>query len=131
MSCYIAGFPVFRLADAYLMYAEAVLRGGQGGSISQAVTYINQIRTRANASLIGTSGLNLDFILNERSRELYWEGHRRNDLIRFGKFTKGYNWPWKNGVYGGTPNIDDKYKLYPIPATEISANPNLKQNPGY
>ncbi len=124
-------FPLFRLADAYLMYAEAVLRGGQGGSVSQATTYINQIRTRANVGLIGESSLNLDFVLNERSRELYWEGHRRNDLIRFGKFTKGYNWPWKNGVYGGTPNIDDKYKLYPIPATEISANPNLKQNPGY
>jgi len=124
-------FPMFRLADVYLMYAEAVLRGGQGGSIPQAVTYINQLRTRANVPLIGESSLNLDFILDERSRELYWEGHRRSDLIRFGKFTKEYNWPWKNGVYNGTPNIDEKYKLYPLPATEISANPNLIQNQGY
>lgn len=124
-------FPMYRLADVYLMYAEAVLRGGQGGSLSQAVTYINQLRTRANVALIGESSLNLNFILDERSRELYWEGHRRNDLIRFGKFTKEYNWPWKNGVYSGTPNIDEKFKIYPIPATEISANPKLTQNPGY
>lgn len=124
-------FPLFRLADAYLMYAEAVLRGGSGGSQSTALNYINELRTRAGASQIGEEGLNLDFILNERMRELYWEGHRRTDLIRFGKFTKNYAWPWKNGVYGGTSSIDEKYKLYPLPATEISANPKLVQNPGF
>lgn len=124
-------FPLFRLADAYLMYAEAVLRGGSGGSRAQALEYVNQLRTRAGASQIGDSGLTLQFLLDERSRELYWEGHRRTDLIRFGQFTKNYNWPWKNGVYSGTASIDDKYKLYPLPAGEISANPNLKQNTGY
>ncbi|KMQ68818.1 hypothetical protein ACM39_05895 [Chryseobacterium sp. FH2] len=124
-------FPVYRLADAYLMYAEAVLRGGQGGTLPQAVAYVNLLRTRANVPLISESSMNLNFILDERSRELYWEGHRRTDLIRFGKFTKEYNWPWKNGVYSGTPNIDEKYKIYPLPATEISANPKLTQNPGY
>lgn len=64
-------------------------------------------------------------------RELYWEGHRRTDLIRFGKFTKNYAWPWKNGIYNGTANIDDKYNLYPLPVSEISFNPNLVQNAGY
>lgn len=124
-------FPLFRLADAYLMYAEAVLRGGAGGSKAQALDYINKLRTRASVPLIGESGLTLPFILNERSRELYWEGHRRSDLIRFNMFTKNYTWPWKNGVYSGTSSIDDKYKLYPLPVAEIAANPNLKQNPGY
>lgn len=124
-------FPLYRLADAYLMYAEAVLRGGSGGSRPMALEYINKLRTRAGAPLIGDSALNLDFILTERSRELYWEGHRRTDLIRFGKFTKNYAWPWKNGVYSGTASIDDKYKLYPLPASELTANPNLTQNPGY
>lgn len=124
-------FPVYRLGDVYLLYAEAVLRGGSGGTLGQALTYVNALRMRAGASQIASSDLNLNFLLDERSRELYWEGHRRTDLIRFGKFTKDYNWPWKNGVYSGTPNISEKYKLYPLPATEISANPNLKQNPGY
>ncbi len=124
-------FPMYRLGDVYLLYAEAVLRGGSGGDLGQALIYVNKLRDRSNASLIGSSDLNLNFLLDERSRELYWEGHRRTDLIRFGKFTKEYNWPWKNGVYSGTPNISEKYKWYPLPATEISANPNLTQNPGY
>lgn len=124
-------FPLFRLADAYLMYAEAVLRGGQGGTRAQALTYVKDLRTRAGASTISDIDLTLDFILEERSRELYWEGHRRTDLIRYNMFTKSYKWPWKNGVYAGVSSIDDKYKIYPIPATEITANTILKQNKGY
>lgn len=124
-------FPLFRLADAYLMYAEAVLRGGEGGTREKAVGYINELRERAKTNYIGDASLNLDFILEERSRELYWEAHRRTDLIRFNKFTKNYTWPWKNGIYSGTPTIDDKYKLYPIPANEMSANPKMVQNKGF
>ncbi len=124
-------FPLFRLADAYLMYAEAVLRGGQGGTRQQALLYVKELRARAGASTIADMDLTLDFILEERSRELYWEGHRRIDLIRYNKFTKNYKWPWKNGVYAGINSIDDKYKIYPIPATEIMANTILKQNKGY
>ncbi len=124
-------FPVYRLADAYLMYAEAVLRGGQGGTKAKALEFIKELRERAGIPAISDSELTLDFILDERSRELYWEGHRRTDLIRFNKFTKNYNWPWKNGIYNGVPNIDDKYNLYPLPATELTANTNLKQNTGY
>ncbi|MGL5635272.1 MAG: RagB/SusD family nutrient uptake outer membrane protein, partial [Bacteroidales bacterium] len=72
-----------------------------------------------------------DYILSERCRELYWEAHRRQDLIRFGKFTGGsYVWSWKGGVLTGK-STDSKYRLYPIPAQDIAANPNIKQNDGY
>jgi hypothetical protein len=130
--------PMFRLADAYLMYAEAVLRGGSGGDLTTALGYVNQIRTRsgdvaagnAPGAITGTE-LTLDFILDERARELYWEGHRRTDLIRFGKFTgSSYLWPWKGGNINGT-SIEDKRALFPIPASDIGSNPNLKQTDGY
>ncbi len=123
-------FPVFRLADAYLMYAELAARGQ--GSTSQAATYVNTLRTRAGGSATITAGdITLDFVLDERGRELYWEGHRRQDLIRFGKYTGStYNWQWKGGVQAGT-SIDDKFKIFPIPATAIGSNPTLQQNPGY
>ncbi|OYV74341.1 MAG: RagB/SusD family nutrient uptake outer membrane protein [Gemmatimonadetes bacterium 21-71-4] len=126
-------FPVFRLADAYLIYAEAVLRGG-GGSRAQALAYVNALRERAYGNTSGDitdSQLTLPFILAERGRELLWEAHRRTDLIRFGEFTGGqYLWAWKGGVQGGTATESFR-DLYPIPASELVANPNLKQNPGY
>ena len=123
-------FPLFRLADAYLMYAECVLRGG-GGTASQALQYVNDVRQRSNATAIAQGDLTLDFILAERARELNFEGHRRTDLIRFGKFTGGsYLWPWKGGVLAGTA-IPSTYNLFPIPLTALQANPNLTQNPGY
>lgn len=122
-------FPLFRLADAYLMYAELAVKGV--GSKSQAVTYVNALRTRANASTISESNLDLDFILAERSRELYWECHRRQDLIRFGKFTGGsYLWQWKGNSMNGAP-ISEHLKLFPIPDRAKSANPTLIQNTGY
>ena len=121
-------FPVFRLADIYLMYAEAVLRGG-GGNMSTAVDYVNMVLQRANAATV--SSIDLDFMLEERGRELYWECHRRTDLIRFGEFTGGsYLWPWKGNVAEGKV-VDNKYNLFPIPASDIGANPNLSQNTGY
>ncbi len=127
-------FPMFRLADVYLMYAEAVVRGGQGGSTSEAVSLINKLRERAygNANNDITAGnLTLDFILNERARELYWEATRRTDLIRFGEFTGSkYNWEWKGGVQNGT-GTDSHFNVYPIPSSDLTANPNLTQNPGY
>jgi len=121
-------FPVFRLADVYLMLAESVLRGGTGSSKAEALKYVNYIRERAYGSTkgdISESDLTIDFILNERGRELYWECTRRTDLIRFGKFTTNdYLWQWKGGVKAGQA-VDDKYNIYPIPAAELSANPNL------
>ncbi len=127
-------FPMFRLADAYLLYAEAVLRGGAGGDIGTAVNYINAIRERAygnNSADITASQLTLNFILDERGRELYWEGHRRTDLIRFGQFTNGsYVWEWKGDAPNGIQTASYR-DLYPIPTNDLNANPNLVQNPGY
>lgn len=127
-------FPLYRLAEFYLTYAEAVLRGGTGGDITTAVDYINKLRERAygDASAnITSSNLTLDFILDERGRELYWECHRRTDLIRFGKLTDGsYTWPWKGAVANGKAT-DTKYNVFPIPSSDINANPNLSNISGY
>lgn len=123
-------FPLFRLADAYLIYAEAVLRGG-GGSRATALDYINRLRKRAKTTTINDSNLTLDFILDERGRELAWEATRRTDLIRFDKFTSSaYLWPFKGGVAAGKA-VGEYRKLFPIPASDLIANPNLKQNTGY
>ncbi|OIQ17628.1 MAG: RagB/SusD family nutrient uptake outer membrane protein [Flavobacterium sp. MedPE-SWcel] len=123
-------FPLFRLSDAYLMYAECALRGG-GGSQADALDYVNAIRTRSNATAITSSELTLDFIIDERARELNLEGHRRSDLIRFGRFTGGsYLWPWKGNNVNGAA-IPATYKLFPIPQTALEANLNLTQNTGY
>jgi hypothetical protein len=127
-------FPVFRLSEMYLIYAEAVLRGGTGGDATSALAYINLIRTRAfgnTSGNIAAGQLNLQFILDERGRELYWEGHRRTDLVRYGLLTTGtYLWPWKGGVSSGTA-VDAKYNIFPIPASNLVANPNLTQNTGF
>ncbi len=127
-------FPVFRLSEMYLIYAEAVLRGGTGGDATTALGYVNALRTRAYGNATGniTSGqLTLQFILDERGRELYWEGHRRTDLIRYGLLTTGtYLWPWKGGVASGTA-VDSKYNIFPVPAANRTANPKLTQNDGY
>ncbi len=127
-------FPMYRLADVYLMYAEAVLRGGTGGSMANAVNYINLLRQRAYGDTSGNitqSNLTLDFIIDERARELYWEAHRRTDLIRFGRFSQSdYVWPWKGAVRDGR-STNSKFNLFPIPAADLGANPQLKQNTGY
>jgi hypothetical protein len=127
-------FPLFRLADVYLMYAEAVLRGGTGGDEATALSYINMLRERAYGDENGNitaDMLTLDFIIDERARELYWEGQRRTDLIRFGMFSGGdYLWSWKGAVKEGR-SIDAKFDIFPIPAADVIANTNLTQNPGY
>lgn len=126
-------FPMFRLADAYLMYAEAYIRGG-GGSQADALRYVNLVRQRAfgaNYTPINSSSLTEQFILDERARELYWEGHRRTDLIRFNRFTgAAYIWPWKGNVRNGAPTASFR-DLFPIPSSAIAGNPTLVQNPGY
>jgi len=127
-------FPVFRLADAMLMYAEATLRGASGGDMATAVGYVNQIRERGYGDTSGNiemSDLDLDFILDERAREFLWEGHRRTDLVRFGRFSESdYLWAWKGGVAEGI-SVDSKFDIFPIPAADLGANTNLNQNPGY
>jgi hypothetical protein len=125
-------FPIFRLADAYLIYVEAAIRGG-GGSGATALGYLNAIRERAfgNTSADFAALPPVDTILAERGRELMFEAQRRTDLVRFGVFSGGaYLWAWKGGSAGGTA-IPSSHDLYPLPANELIANPNLKQNPGY
>jgi hypothetical protein len=122
-------YPMFRLADVFLMYAEAKFRTGDQ---STALLYMNRIRERAygDASHNFTSLVTQDF-LDERARELNWECTRRTDLIRFDQFTgDSYVWAFKGGIdVGGT--VDAKYNLYPIPTSDIVLNPNLQQNPGF
>lgn len=122
-------FPMFRLADVYLMLAESAFRTGDQ---STALQYVNLIRTRAfNSSEFNFASLTADDILDERARELSWEATRRTDLIRFGKFTSGdYLWSFKGGEVDGVA-LEAFRDLYPIPNADIILNPNLTQNPGY
>lgn len=110
-------FVIFRYADVLLMKAEAAMRLGD---VASALTLVNQVRERANTAPL--TALTMDDILAERGREFAWEGWRRNDLIRFGKWESA--WEFKD-------NAEIFRRLYPIPATQLSNNPNLKQNPGY
>lgn len=125
-------FPLFRLGEQYLVYAEAVVRGGTGGDMSTALSYINKLRERAYGnSSRNVSSIDAKFILDERARELYYEAFRRTDLIRYKLFTtSAYLWPWKAGSKSGR-NVDDKFNLFPLPVTDIISNPNLTQNVGY
>ena len=121
---------MIRLAEIYLTAAEAILQGG-GGSPAEAATYVNYIRERAYGDKDHNfSSVNMQTLRDERCRELYSESTRRTDLIRFGKFTKGYNWDWKNGERLGS-DVDDFYALFPIPESEMTNNPALEQNEGY
>jgi len=124
---------LIRLAEIYLNYAEATLRGG-GGDLNLATTKINDLIARAygsNNNSISSSDMTLDFILDERSRELYWEGQRRTDLVRYGYFTSGnYLWPFKANQPAGI-GTDEYRNLFPIPQSSILVNPNLQQNEGY
>lgn len=136
-------FPLFRTGEAYLIAAEAILRGANGGR-GFALNCVNEIRMRAYMSdkyaqngiqsavsgKIADGELTLDFILAERQRELASELVRRTDLIRFGKFTGGYNWDWKDGQRLGA-DVNSKYALFPIPESERTNNPKLDQNDGY
>jgi starch-binding outer membrane protein, SusD/RagB family len=114
-------FVFMRLADARLMKAEAILRGGIDPNAETPTTIVNQIRSLRNASALGS--VTLQNLLAERGRELYLEAHRRNDLIRFGKF----NDPVMERSGASAPFR----VVFPIPNIALSSNPNLKQNFGY
>ena len=125
--------PLFRLADVYLMYAECVLRGGANGNPADGLRYVNLVRERAYGGVSGditAAQLTLPFLLDERARELYSECHRRTDLIRFGKYTSGYNWAWKGNAAAGQ-DVESFRNIFPLPLADLSVNPNLKQNTGY
>jgi hypothetical protein len=112
-----------------------VARGASNASGLNAVSLVNDLRERAGLGRdVGTSNgpsLTPEFILEERGRELFWEAHRRTDLIRFGQFTSNEKtWAWKGGVEDGT-GVSSDLRLYPIPSSELNTNPNMTQNPGY
>ncbi len=118
--------PVFRSADAYLMLAECAKRGGADG-----LNAINDVRQRSGLAGLSAGDYTLDAVLDERARELYWEFTRRQDLVRFGKFTsEAYLWQWKGGVKDGVA-VDSHFDMMPIPPADINANGNLTQNEGY
>ena len=117
-------FPMMRYADVLLMAAECALNGA---SIDGLAAF-NQVRRRAGQP--DANGLTAQLILDERGRELYQECWRRNDLIRFGKFTSGYNWQWKGNVKEGR-DVESHRVLFPIPDSDRLANTGLEQNPGY
>lgn len=128
-------FPLFRLGEIYLNYAEAVLRGGTGGDAATALQLVNNLRKRgyngSSTATLTAGELTLDYILDERGREFFYEGQRRTDLIRFGKLTgSSYLWPWKGNVADGR-SVADYFNVYPIPADDMGANENLVQNSGY
>ena len=110
-------YVIFRAADVWLMKAEALLRTGKA---AEGLAIVNIIREKRGATPFAS--LTLDNLLDERSRELYWEGWRRNDLVRFGKFL---------GAWTEKPASGDERLLFAIPSEQLAVNPNLSQNPGY
>lgn len=118
---------LIRLAEVYLNAAEAAVATGDS---AKALQYVNLLRTRAEAPAL--SSITMDNILDERARELYWEGFRRTDLIRHGKFTTAsYLWPFKGGVKDGKA-VEDFRNLYPIPQNIVlNSEGVIKQNKGY
>ena len=142
-------FPIYRLADVYLMKAEALMRLNGGVATQEAVEIANQVRYRAGATPYTLATLTLDELCNERCRELMWEGHRRQDLIRFNRFTGPNSVQNDNDPYnlwilkysendhsrydndeGRTPFISPDYmKIFPLPYFYIEKG--HPQNPGY
>ena len=122
-------FPMFRYADVLLMAAECGMNGSTVISAADGLRYFNQVRARAG--LADETSLNVDKLLDERARELYLELWRRQDLIRYNRFTTAdYVWQWKGGTHDGQA-VEEYKNLYPIPVSDMMVNPNLEQNPGY
>ncbi len=111
---------IYRYSDVLLMKAEAILRGGTDPQGQTPLELVNSIRAKRGVDAL--ADLDLDKLLDERGFELYWEGHRRQDLIRFGKFL---------GTYNEKPASGPERLLFAIPSTALAVNPNLQQNPGY
>ena len=122
---------LMRLPEAYYIYAEAEAReAGSEVTLTEGTRLINEVRKRANNNNL-LSSYTLNELLDERARELYFEGLRRTDLIRYGYFgNSNYTWQWKGGVQEGG-KFPSYFNIFPIPQTELGTNHNLKQNPGY
>jgi len=120
--------PILRVAEAYLTYAEASIR--KNGQNTTANKYINELRARAHASQ--ETSYTLEDVFDEWAREFWFEGRRRMDLVRFGRFggQSDYLWEFMNGIPTGGSFSSD-FNVYGLPSTDLDANTNLKQNPGY
>ncbi len=119
-------FAIIRLAEMYLNVAEAAVKLGDNGTAESA---LNTLRARAGVGKV--KNVDIETVFNERSKELYWECHRRTDLIRFGKFTSAdYFWEYK-GNHENAAEVSKHLEVFPIPNNVILANDNLKQNEGY
>ena len=118
-------FPLIRLGEIHLIYAEACLHAG-GDASAQVKALADRAKVAAPATI------DEDFLIAERARELLWEGHRRTDLVRYGKFTsKDFPWPFKGGSFQGNVDLGDHMNIFPIPSSELATNLDLVQNPGY
>ncbi len=122
-------FPMIRLGEIYLIYAEACMELGQTNA---AMPYVQELSARAGVAAPSASSINADWLAAERFRELLWEGHRRTDLIRLGKFSSSsFLWTYKGGDNYNGQGFDSHLEIFAIPSTELAANPELHQNPGY
>ena len=120
-------YPLIRLGEIYLIYAEACLELGQQ---TEGLPYLQKLAERAGIEK--PAGYTANTIMAERARELYWEGHRRTDLIRFDMFhSASYLWPYKGGESFGGQAFDSYKDLFAIPPTDLTANVAIEQNPGY
>ena len=118
-------FPLIRLGEIHLIYAEACMHAG-----GNAAEQVKALADRAGVA--APAVIDEDFLIAERARELLWEGHRRTDLVRYGKFTsKDFPWPFKGGSFQGNVDLGDHMNIFPIPSTELATNLDLIQNPGY
>ena len=116
-------WPLIRLGEIHLIYAEACMHAGGDASA--------QVKALADrAGVAAPAAITEDFLFEERARELMWEAHRRTDLIRFGKWIKGYNWTYKGGNFKGQ-DLPEHFNVFPVPSTELATNLDLQQNPGY
>lgn len=121
-------FPLIRLGEIHLIYAEACMHLGQANT---ARPKLLELAARAGDNITVPSEITQDWLLEERARELMWEGHRRTDLIRYGKFTvSSFPWTYKGGTFTGQ-KFDDFMTIFAIPSSELASNPELNQNPGY
>ena len=116
-------WPLIRLGEIHLIYAEACMHAG-----GSAQDQLEALTGRVNATV--PAQITEEWLMEERARELMWEGHRRTDLIRYGKWISGYNWTYKGGKFEGI-DLPSHFNIFPMPYIELTANLDLVQNPGY
>ncbi|MBQ0056099.1 MAG: RagB/SusD family nutrient uptake outer membrane protein [Bacteroidales bacterium] len=121
--------PLMRVAEAYLTYAEASTR--KSGPNAEATDKVNVLRARANAALF-TENCTLDDLCDEWSREFWFEGRRRTDLVRFNRFggQSKYTWHWMGGTVAGQ-QFPAYRNIFGLPVNDLANNANLTQNPNY